>query len=216
VDRSFDELAAAAYPAKTRTLSWITSNQSRFDGHKLRMNFLRRLERSGLPFDLYGQGFTPIADKWDGLAPYRYSIAFENFADDLYWSEKLADCFLAFTTPFYFGTASIGRYFPKGSYIPIDPYDRHVFERMREKIAEGFHDSHRAALEEARELCLTRYNTLFYIAREALAHAAKTPVQTAREVLIEKLPPSGPSSRRWPLHLRQRVRRLWRRMKRRR
>jgi len=156
-------------------------------------------------------GFEPIADKWDGLAPYRYSIAFENFADDLYWSEKLADCFLAYATPFYFGTATIGRYFPKGSYIPIDPYDRHVFERMRDTIAEGFHENHRGPLEEARELCLTRYNTLFYIAREALAYAARTVPQAPQEVLIRKLPPPGPSIRRWPLHLQQRAKRLWRR-----
>ena len=31
-----------------------------------------------MPFDLFGRGFHPIADKWDGIAPYRYSIAFEN------------------------------------------------------------------------------------------------------------------------------------------
>ncbi len=26
--------------------------------------------------------FREIADKWDGLAPYRYSIAIENFRND--------------------------------------------------------------------------------------------------------------------------------------
>ena len=211
IDRSYDQLAAAKYPDKSRALSWITSNANENDGHNLRLKFLRRLQKNGLPFDLFGRGFTPIEDKWDGIAPYRYSIAFENFADDLYWSEKLTDCFLGFATPFYFGTETIDRYFPKGSYIRIDPDDPHVFQKMRARIEEGFHESNIDALTEARDLCLNRYNTLFYIAREALSYrpAAALPPQ---KVLLLKAPPFGPPSTRWKSHLQQRTRRLRKRL----
>ncbi len=34
--------------------------------------------RDQIAFDLYGRGFRHIDDKWEGIAPYRYSIAFEN------------------------------------------------------------------------------------------------------------------------------------------
>jgi hypothetical protein len=217
IDRSYDQLALAIYPDKSRTLSWITSNADEIDGHRLRLQFLTRLQKNGLSFDLFGRGFNPIGDKWDGIAPYRYSIAFENFADDLYWSEKLTDCFLGFATPFYFGTETIDRYFPKGSYIPIDPDDPRVFQKMRGNIDEGFHENNIKALEEARDLCLNRYNTLFFIAREALSY--RPAVALARQrVMLQKVPPFGPSRTRWKSHLQQRTRRLrkrlWRRIQR--
>jgi len=77
VTRSYDELRAAPPPPKTRDLSWITSNLAAQAGHRRRLAFLERLKASAVTFDLYGRGFAPVADKWDGLAPYRYSIAVE-------------------------------------------------------------------------------------------------------------------------------------------
>jgi hypothetical protein len=211
VGKSYDELLAEKYPQKSGTLSWVTSDNSGLDGHRLRMKFLRRLQESNLPFSLFGHGFNPIKDKWDGVAPYRYSIAFENFADDLYWSEKLTDCFLSFATPFYFGTETIGRYFPKGSYIQIDPFDRHVFRKMQDKIDEGFHEQNIEAMNEARHLCLNCYNTLFFIAREVLAYEPAIS-QRPTEVLLVKIPPKGWPPTRWKLHIQHRARRLGRRL----
>jgi hypothetical protein len=47
------------------------------------MKFLRKIQKNNLEFDLYGRGFCSIEDKWDGLAPYRYSLAIENFSGPL-------------------------------------------------------------------------------------------------------------------------------------
>jgi hypothetical protein len=179
VERSYDQLVGEPYPEKTGELSWITSNQKWLAGHQVRMRFLRKLQKSGLPLDLWGRGFTSIDDKWSGLAPYRYSVAFENFSNDLYWTEKLTDCFLAYTTPFYYGARTIDRYFPPNSYIPIDPDDPHVFRKMQDHIAEGFHQKHLDALLEARDLCLNKYNTLFFIAREVLNYQPELALKPA-------------------------------------
>lgn len=206
VNKSYDDLAAAPYPAKVRDLSWITSNKKYLAGHRRRLRFLRRLDVSGLPFTLYGHGFTPIEDKWDALAPFRYSIAFENHSNELYFSEKLTDCFLAYTTPFYFGASAIDRYFPKGSYIAIDPDDPHVFLKMREAMEAGFHESHLAALDEARELCLNKYNTLAIIANEARTYAGDGGAGFTGATALKNITPKAPLHLQWRRNLRQRWR----------
>ena len=120
VQRDFDFLDTLAPMPKVRELSWVTSDRADTEGHRLRMAFLQRL-RAGVEFDLFGRGFDPIADKWDGLAPYRYSIAFENFANSHYWSEKVMDCFLAWTMPIYYGCTALEQFFPAESFVRIDP-----------------------------------------------------------------------------------------------
>jgi hypothetical protein len=68
-----------------------------FKGHQDRLKFLEKISQV-LEIDLWGNGFKRIPDKWDGLAPYKYSLAIENYSGLHYWSEKLADCFWLFVT----------------------------------------------------------------------------------------------------------------------
>ncbi len=169
VGRSQDQLSALAYPEKTLDLAWVTSAQLYLPGHRDRMAFLARLVSAGIPLELWGRGFRELPVKWDVLSRARYAIAYENFVGGIYWSEKLSDCFLAWSTPIYHGAADIDRYFPPGSYIRLDPDDPLAPERVRDIVASRFHEDNRSALEEARELCLKRYNPLFFIAREVKA-----------------------------------------------
>ena len=192
IGRTYDELEAAPYPEKTVELAWVTSNLRYLDGHKVRMKFLEGLQASGIPLDLWGRGIRPLEVKWDVLAPARYAIAFENFGGGAYWSEKIMDCFLAYATPFYYGASNIERYFPPKSFIRLNPDDPHVYERMRDAIDAGYHKEHMSALLEARELCLRKYNTLFYIAREILAD--EVPPSPPRSIALRKVghPPETP------------------------
>jgi hypothetical protein len=163
VKRSYDALAALELAPKTGSLSWVTSNKAMLAGHKRRLVFLAWI-RHKVEFDLYGRGFAPIADKWEGLAPYRYSIAFENHRSPHYFTEKIMDCFVCRTMPLYFGCPQIGRYFPKGSYVEFDPDDPRVAERIDEIVRSDLHAQARDALEEARRLVLDRYNMLARLA----------------------------------------------------
>lgn len=197
---SYDELRAQPYPHKVSDLSWVTSNLALLPGHQKRMSFLSSLRREMPELKLYGRGFSPIARKWDALAPSRYSIAFENFSDGTYWSEKLADCFLSYATPIYYGARDIDRYFPKGSYITFDPDARGAIERVREIVSSDFHEQNLDALLEARELCLTKYNTLFYLARLAQSHT--TISGPTRNFEWQRLTPAH-SDTRWKRGLRR-------------
>lgn len=157
VGRSYDELRATPPPAKTGDLSWITSNLAANAGHRRRLAFLARLQQAGVKFDLFGRGFQPIADKWDGLAPYRYAIAVENHSAPHYWTEKIMDCFLAGTMPVYFGAPNIADYFPAESFVWLDIEDPDAPRRVAEIIRSDRAERNREALAEARRRVLEEH-----------------------------------------------------------
>jgi len=157
VNKTFSELVKIPHGDKEKNLSWITSRTSRLEGHKHRLNFLDRLERSGIAFDLYGKHDRFIGDKFDGLYPYKYSVVFENFRNPLYWSEKLADCYLSWTMPIYYGCTRIFDFFPPESMIQIDIDDPEVFDKIREAVASDRWLRHQDAIAYAREKILNEY-----------------------------------------------------------
>jgi hypothetical protein len=132
------------------------------DGHILRMNFYSRLatEAPGL-FDLYGRGDFEgeyyrgeIADKWDGLRDYRYSLAIENYKGPYYWSEKIGDALLAWCMPIYWGCTNLSDYLPEESFVRIDIESDDVVNRIREIVASDVRERNLDAIAEARERIL--------------------------------------------------------------
>lgn len=122
--KSYDELIKTKDVPKTKLLSIISSNKQSTVGHRQRYQFALALKEAlGDQADLFGRGFNDFNDKWDVLAPYKYSIAIENCATDDYITEKLNDCYLAHTFPFYYGAPNVGSYFSANSYEPIDISD---------------------------------------------------------------------------------------------
>lgn len=119
-----------------------------------------------MEFELYGCGFRYIEDKWDGLAPYRYSLAVENFSNSYYWSEKLADCFLAWTMPIYYGCTQISRYFPRESMVCIDINDPQAIEKIKDTVASDRWHQNIDAIEHARNLVLDFYQLFPFVVRE--------------------------------------------------
>ena len=166
VDRSYDELLAMTPPDKPLTASWITSNTPQMQGHRDRLAFLERLRASGAPVDLFGRGIRPIDDKWDALAPYRYSLAIENFSNPFYWTEKIVDPLLAWTMPIYFGCTEIERWLPEGSFIRIDIHDPDAPERVKEIVASDRWFEQRDAIAEARRRILNEHQLFPFLHRE--------------------------------------------------
>jgi hypothetical protein len=121
VGYSYDQLMDLTYDkiCKNKKLSWVTSNLNIRPGHEQRLALLIEL-RKNVEFDLYGRGFNEIKDKLDGLINYNYSIAFENFEIEDYWTEKITDCFLTYTIPLYTGCLNIQDYFDSESFVQLD------------------------------------------------------------------------------------------------
>lgn len=168
VDKTYDELKAMTMPDKTRDISWITSNKSLFPGHKERLEFLEFIQKSDLDIDIYGKGIRPIDDKWDGQAPCKYSLVIENHVGTDHWTEKIADSYLTWSLPIYYGCPNIDKFFPENSFIRIDIHKpEEALNIIRDAIKNNEWEKRLDAIKEARELVLDTYNFFPYIARLA-------------------------------------------------
>lgn len=158
VDKDYDFLINLKLDdlVKENKIVWITSDQRNSKGHRIRMDFLNSIK--GLPFvDLYGRGIRPIEDKWEVLQHSKYAIAYENFQNEYYWTEKIMDCFLSYTMPIYFGCTAIENYFPKNSFIQIDPNDKHIPLFLKEIVSSKKWEENIEAIITARNLVLNKY-----------------------------------------------------------
>ncbi len=110
-------------PVKTAQVSLIASTKTTLEGHALRHRIADWCRNGQQGVDLLGHAYTPLAQKEDGLLPYRYSVVIENSRETGYFTEKLVDCLLCGTLPIYWGAPDIDRYFDAGGMIVCDSED---------------------------------------------------------------------------------------------
>lgn len=189
VDKSYDELLSMKRPtSKPKDISWITSNAKGRAGHRQRMDFLRGLQKR-LDFDLYGRGFSPIDDKFEGIYPYKYTLAVENHSCDYYWTEKIADCFLSWSMPIYFGCSNIESYFPESSFVRIDISDVDgAVDIIRRAVSEGLWEKNIDAIELSRNLILKKYQIFPYLADRVNSDMARYGVRRRKPVKLTAKP----------------------------
>jgi Glycosyltransferase family 10 (fucosyltransferase) C-term len=177
--RGYDFLQTSGPPEKEADISAICSDKAMTSGHRRRLRFVDELLRE-YPMQRYGRGYTEIADKWEGLARYRYSLAIENSRHPHYWTEKITDCFLAGTVPIYWGAPNIGDYFPKEAMIVLDSLDAsRALRVLRDGISKEDYVRRLPALREAKTLVMENYNLFELVARiaaEAPATGVSRPV----------------------------------------
>lgn len=167
VGNAFRELNEMPPPEKTRPCSWITSGINRTENHRRRLAFLRAIAESGLDCDRFGRGLPDWAaargelkNKWHGMAPYRYNLAIENYADnDWYVSEKLWDSLLSWCLPIYYGGPAADKLLPPGSFLRLPALDESGLAYIREVTAspDAWYDA-KDAIAEARQIILHRLN----------------------------------------------------------
>lgn len=168
----YDQLSDMIFPDKSKLISIIISDKLTLPGHKKRLDFLNKLLSSDLgdKIDVFGGRYRPIPDKMDAIMPYRYHLVLENSLEMDYWSEKLADAFLGFSYPIYYGCPNLNKYFPSGSYDTIDIDD---FEASLQKIHSiingNFYNNSKLLIKESRDLVLNRYN-IFQLLSEICNH----------------------------------------------
>jgi hypothetical protein len=172
VNKSFDQLSQMDIPAKSKTISWIVGNALSIPGHFKRLSFLRFIQdKSPIDIDLFGRAVRVIDDKWYGLASYKYSLAIENSCSPDYWTEKLADCFLTWTIPFYYGCTNLEKYFPQDSFIRIDIDKPDVaVDQIKSAIKNNEWEKRLPALKKAREQVLNQYQLFPYLVKQIRSH----------------------------------------------
>jgi hypothetical protein len=167
VKKSFDELVAMPPPEKPFYMSAIASTRAHVAGHHARNSFIERVIEEFPQIDVYGRGRSKfLEDKWDGIAPYKYTIAIENGSTPDYWTEKLTDAYMGWSVPLYFGAPNIGQYFPQESFIwlPIDEPER-ALDVIRDTLENDSWESRLDAIGEARQEIFHKWGLAAQITR---------------------------------------------------
>ena len=166
--RSYDEIVSMEAPHKTQKLSTICSDKRQGHTlHRLRYDFTKLMQERIPELERFGRGFRWIDTKAEGLDAYQFHVAIENhYAPDV-WTEKLADAFLGYCVPIYYGCPNVYDYFPKESLILIDINDfEGSIEKIRQIIStEGEYERRLEAVKEARRRVIEEYNLLAMINR---------------------------------------------------
>lgn len=157
IGKSHYELLKLPLLEKEDQVIWVTSNASWLDGHKRRMAFLDYVEKN-TRFKIYGKGIDPVDSKWKVYRHAKYVIGVENTRAEDYWTEKIADSFLAYAMPVYYGCPNIEKYFPGEAIIKIDIEKPEEAIRIIEKaIDDRLWEKNFAAVVRAREIVLNEH-----------------------------------------------------------
>jgi hypothetical protein len=158
--KSFIEVSEPGLIKKSKTISIVSSDLTDLPGHKKRFAFVNKIiGHFKDEIDVFGRGFRFIDDKWDALAPYKYSIAIENNSVPGYFTEKLTECYLAQTYPIYYGAPDIDKYFSLDSMLKIDIDDfQSSIYKIEKLIAEDGYESCQSSLVEEKYKYLNNYH----------------------------------------------------------
>ncbi len=170
--KDYDELKAMPIPLKNKLLSVVTSNKSYTRGHRERLNFVRKLqEHFGNEIDVFGPGlgskilsdqgikFKYHIDKWDAIVYYKYHVVIENSSYKNYWTEKLADSYLAGSYPFYYGCPNLSDYFSNNAFTEIDiNQPKKSIHIIEEAIRKNVSQIYACEVEKAKNLILDSYS----------------------------------------------------------
>ena len=196
--KSYDVLKAMKTVPKTKAISVITSDKAAIKGHRKRLEFVQRLEKHfGDRIDCFFTNKMDLEDKWDAIAPYKYHISIENTVCPDYWTEKLADAYLALSYPIYYGCPNLNAYFPSNSFSGIDINDFESSARTIESLLQGdVYQERLSSLQEAKDLILDKYNLFAIMAAQCSdASGQKKEVITIKPELI--LPRGGMRKAIW-------------------
>ena len=157
---SYDYIANHPPAEKKAEISTVTSaKRQRHTLHRMRYNFIEKLQRRLPELARFGKGIREITDKAEALDPFKYHIAIENHICDHWWTEKLSDSFLGLCLPFYHGAPNASEYFPPESFISIDINDfEGSYRIISDAIKNNEYEKRLPAIKQARELVLKKYN----------------------------------------------------------
>jgi hypothetical protein len=177
INLNYDQLVKMQCPNKTNRISLILSNKNFSDGHKKRIKFVENLSKLPIAkfIDIFGHGYNDIPDKWDALAPYKYHLVLENSIQPDYWSEKLADAFLSFSLPIYYGCPNIYDYFSKDSLVTLDINNMNSSVKRLQYLIdhEEYYEQRIQEILISRDKILNEYNIFNLMKNMAVNRASK-------------------------------------------
>jgi len=99
-----------------------------------------------------------------GLEKYKYTLAIENYSGNDYWTEKIADAYLSYCMPIYYGCENITDYFPEKSLLQIDIENpKEAIRIIESAIDDKLWEKNIDEIKIARELVLNKYQLFPFI-----------------------------------------------------
>ena len=134
---------------KTKNISFVSSNKTMCQEHKWRLELAKELKNNPL-VDVMGtfDGGERVSAQ-QIYQNYKFSISFENYIDDYWFTEKICNCFANKVIPIYFGARKIDDFFNREGIIHIPHYEQikpliykndweSAYERRKEAIEDNY------------------------------------------------------------------------------
>lgn len=102
-------------PNKTKLMSMVSSNKEMCELHIERKVIARKYKNKIDVFGTIDGG--QFTDPIDVVKDYKYSVIIENYIDELWFTEKVLNCFATKTIPIYYGATKINEYFDEDGMI---------------------------------------------------------------------------------------------------
>lgn len=129
---------------KSKLCSIVSSNKKMCPLHIFRLEVVEYLKQYFNYIDIFGlNNWKPICDS---LENYMFSIVIENFQDELYFTEKIMNCFATGTIPIYLGAKDIGKKFNIDGIICFNTIEE--LDKIIPKLSKEFYDSKIDAIKD--------------------------------------------------------------------
>lgn len=137
---------------KTEGISIITSPKNWCPLHNIRMALARYLEGTPNVKVFYGDWNNPAIPNIkpeDYLEHFKFSIIIENDIDNLWFTEKILNCFATKTVPIYVGSPTIGNHFNADGIIQIRQEDwRNIIDLVQCLDVDAEYEKRKEAIED--------------------------------------------------------------------
>lgn len=167
LSRTYNELTeykSNKNPEFDRVLSTVLSGKYRDPGHIKRIDFVKFLEKKGLPVHVYGsnrwdykdyRGSLPPRAKEVGVVPYKYTFNVENHSIPNYFTEKLVDGILSESLTFYSGCFNVREFIDERAfvYLELSNFEKD-YEIIKTAIEEDWYSKRLPFILEAKKRIL--------------------------------------------------------------
>lgn len=140
---------------KNKLCSMVSSNKKMCQLHLIRLQIMESIQNNSKIDKFFGGG-GPGDGNWlpifRTLKDYMFSIVIENYIDDLYFTEKILNCFATGTIPIYLGAKNIGSIFDKNGILQFSSFEE--FNNIINNLSEDQYFSKMEAIKYNFERCL--------------------------------------------------------------
>lgn len=167
LSKTYQELKTMTIVKEPRyegVISTILSSKYKDPGHIKRIDFVKFLEKKGMPVHVYGdnkwkyknyRGKLPYHCKDEGIFPYKYHFNVENHSDRNYFTEKLVDAILGESLCFYNGCSNLLNYLPKEAFIYLHLSNfEHDYAVIQKVIKDNWYSQRLPYIKKAKKIIL--------------------------------------------------------------